>query len=125
MKNNTETFLKSISARLSSRRDCKGVEYCVTIQNGELYQYIEFYPDIFVFPNTHTRHRRNRYSILQHILLKSSYTDGEDPIKTNVVTHCLSENTARVYCYNSNFVPGKYKYIKSVSGKQRKWIKMI
>ena len=105
---NTEEFLHLFSSHLSSRPECRRVEYTVMICKDNT---IWCLPNISVFPNRYTRKEQSRESILKHIM-----------------THHFNEiydGTNSYGCVRfkpGSLVPGGYKYQLSFDDKRRKWV---
>ena len=93
----TAEFLRKISTRLSSRQDCKGLEYEVTISK----EHISMDPLIYVYPDTHHRAEIDKMSVLTYII----HTLSQEEQK-------LSSGTYR------------YEYIDSYKRKRRKWTRV-
>lgn len=97
----TESLLKSISQRLSSRDDCKDLTYTVKIDS----QGIHMYPVIYVYPNRHQRKESDKMDILSFIMATK--------FQKIILTGSLDQ-----------FVLGVYKYGLIDSEKKRKWRKV-
>lgn len=109
----TMSVLLSISQHLSTRTQCKDVNYEVTIRSGR----ISFYPDVKVFPNVHRRKQSDKETIIEHVL--RYHYDNELVLPTGIVT-----DTGGEYLINTDkLVPGHYVYRSSIDGKRRKWFR--
>lgn len=95
---NTDLLLKEIAKHLSTRRECKGVEYRLEISANS----IRFEPDIQVFPNRYIKCKGSEHSVIYHILM--------------TVFNQLDENT-------EIFVEGVYRYVKPYNSKKRNWLR--
>ena len=95
----TRDLLHSVSSHLSSRVDCRGVTYQLTIQDNGL---ITFSPDVLVYPDRYRRKRGDKLPVLQHIILE--HFDG-----LYVKTHSTS---LRVNA--DALVTGTYEYQSSI-----------
>ena len=93
----TAEFLNKISRRLSSRDDCKGVEFEVKISKEEL----SMKPLIYVFPDTHHRADIDKMSILNFIIHSSNRREQR-----------LTEGTY------------KYQYANPITRRKRRWVKV-
>lgn len=93
----TEFLLKSISARLSGREDCKKVTYKVTID----YSGVSMFPVVLVWPNRYMRKESDKLDIVSWV-------------------HLYRMPNALL----SGFVFGTYEYQLSAEGKQRRWRKV-
>ena len=114
---NTLMLLRSISDHLSSRKDCRGVEYEVDVsvnKDDQGVDFIEFSmnPITYVYPDPKRRKSEDKVSVLYHvltqhfqILLQEIDLDGNIKVQP------------------SRIIPGKYIYRLSVNGKQRRWCK--
>lgn len=120
-RNETENFLLNLSRRLSSRNDCKGVEYQVEIlTNGAgTVTAIVVEPCVMGYPNKYERHEWD-YQPLIYLITRNS------KLNTQMSQVKYDNNSMSIYLPNvQNLIPGKYKYIKSIYGKQRKWMKLF
>lgn len=93
----TAEFLRKISTRLASRKDCSGVEYEVTISK----EHISMSPLIYVFPDTHHRSEIDKMSVLTYLLQILSQESQK-----------LSAGTYR------------YEYVDAYKRKRRRWAKI-
>ena len=91
---NTKLLLLSISNKLSSRADCRKVEYRIRISRNSIYMT----PERYCFPNWHKR---------------------KEADKLNVVSFCMHKLGYSI----ADLVPGCYIYKLSVSNRRRRWIK--
>lgn len=94
----TAKFLQKISTRLSSREDCKGVEYEVTISK----EHISMDPLIYVYPDTHHRAEIDKMSVLTYII----HTLPQEEQKLSAGTY-------------------RYEYIDLYKRKRRRWTKIV
>lgn len=109
----TMKVLLSISQHLSTRVQCKDVNYEVVIRPGS----ITFYPDVKVFPNVHRRKQVDKETILEHIL-KYHYNDEL------IMSNGLATDATGEYLINCDqLIPGRYVYRSSIDGKRRKWFR--
>lgn len=106
---NTYNLLKCISNRLSSRDDCRGVEYEVTISDDRT---LNIVPNVQIFANTHKRKPCDKISIIQYAILNSvsSVSIYMQPDKIILSRSCL--------------IPGRYVFKQSADKLKRKWINM-
>lgn len=95
---NTDLLLKEIAKHLSTRRECKGIEYRLEISASS----IHFEPDIQVFPNRYIKCKGSEHSVIHHILM--------------TVFNQIDTNTDK-------FVKGVYKYAKPYNSKKRNWLR--
>ena len=109
----TIELLHRISSRLSSRSDCKGVEYYVFILHyNDSLSTILFQPHKEVYPDMHSRKREQSDDIIKHVLSKyfaDLYYDTSDD--------------GSILVYSKYFTPGVYKYELSYNGKYRRWMR--
>lgn len=95
----TEEFLRCISAHLSSREECKQLEFVAIIDDS---LHVKLLPqDYLIFPSRHKKKEINKIAVTEH------------------VTHEHFEN--QVYSDIFSLVPGEYIYKLSVNKKQRRW----
>lgn len=108
----TEFLLKAVAKRLSSRADCRRVEFIVDIgiQNSE---YILFNPDVYVFRDTYHRKDIDASRIIEFILMKHmpEVVHGKD---TQGFLHVNTQMFSR----------GIFKYELAYNGKKRRWIRL-
>lgn len=107
-----------ISAHLSTRSDCKDVNYHVTITENT----ISFEPDVKVFPNTHNRKPTDKMSILEHILryhIDSLVPEDKEEMRDSQGRYYIT----RCKITNCKLFPGTYVYRSSIDGKRRKWFR--
>lgn len=105
----TQDFLSCIASHLSSREDCKGVEYVVNIKEGNV---VTFEPNgIKLFPNRYRRSERDRVSVIFHV---AQYHFPELVIDVT--------NT-EIHVDTSKLVLGRYLYQYSMDHKRRRWIR--
>lgn len=126
-KNLTEKMLTAIAKRLSSRQDCRGVEYDVYITTStktQNLQYIKLTPCILVFPDNYHRRDIDKYSVIQHVLTTMIYDNKQAMIDNTITTFTQDFNITETQCKQLDLDDGHYRYIKSVDGKKRKWIKV-
>lgn len=93
----TEQLLKLIASRLSSREDCKGVNYQIVIDHNG----VRMNPLIYVYPNRYKRKESDRLDIVSFV---HQYK------MCNIIL--------------SQFVFGTYEYSPSYDGSRRKWRKV-
>lgn len=105
----TDRLLKLISRRLSSRIELKGTEYICSIEENK----ISFEPNIIIYPSTHRRKDSDKINILEFILNKYFQSTHK--------FHRTKEGS--IVIESGKFICGTYKYVKSINGKQRKWIR--
>lgn len=124
----TTKLLRAISKRLSSRKNCRRIEYiiCVGMQYDEIDQpsrikeysdvsdLIMFYPEREVFPDTHHRRSTDLIDIVSCIIM----TKFKDTIFSYV------DNLGQIHFVKGSLVPGVYKYILSNTKKRRKWVRV-
>lgn len=97
----TKSILSHIAKHLSTRTQCRNIEYTVHMENCESGPIIWMIPRINVFPNTHKRREIDEESVITHVL------------KYHVQIRPDSE-----------VVPGTYVYKLSSTGKRRRWEKI-
>lgn len=94
----TYVFLRQLSLHMSSRKNCKNIEYYVKIDKGK----IHVDPSIFCYNDRYHRSDRDRLRAYEHVL-----------------KYHFPEN------FNSNsLLDGNYKYVFTASKKSRHWIKI-
>lgn len=124
----TKQFLLKISSRLSSRLDCKHINYLVYIGIDPKYEwknsyndfrdasnYVFFIPGKYVYPNLHRKTSADRLPIIDYVVLhhfKDELFNGYDEY-------------GKLRIYTNNLVNGIYEYQLSVNGKYRRWTKLI
>lgn len=110
----TKQFLQSIAYHLSSRDDCKDLEYEVSIKHDSNsdFDIVEVSPYITVFPSTFYRRESDRRSIAYHVLIHH-FPDILDPSDPNI---------ARIM--SGMLVTGTYVYTKYPLISRRKWRKL-
>ena len=106
----TKELLQHISNHLSSRNECKGLEYVVTIGDDR----ILFEPfTIFVFPNRYTRCERDKSPVTYHV------------IQNHMPELEICKDSSGQYVLDtSKLVKGRYKYQISFNNKRRRWIRI-
>lgn len=104
----TQEFLKQIALHLSSRAECRGATYRVTISDSEL----TFHPKVEVFPDRHHRKSTDKVPVSFHVA--SHFVDMLNPRMEN----------GKLYLDTPELVPGVYEYQPSVDGKRRRWVKI-
>lgn len=114
---NTIMLLRSISDHLSSRRDCKGVEYEVDVsinkdEHGIAFIEFSMSPVTYVYPNPKRRKPEDRVNVLYHVLTQHFQI---------LLQEIDLAGTVKVQ--PGRIIPGKYIYRLSVNGKQRRWCK--
>ena len=108
----TKNFLNYVSRRLSSRIDCKQVEFIVDIGVSK-HQSIMMTPEIHVYKDLHHRSDTDYHLIVDHVLYKyfSDYILNRDEFGDLIIDI-------------SKFSTGVYKYELSRSNKKRRWIRI-
>ena len=127
MKDYTVEFLRAIAERLSSRENCRKLEYVVYIgrpcdqpgyqqhiSDSNTTNVVSFYPQRDVYPDTHHRQRTDLIDIVYHIMR----TKFEDTIYDH------DDEYGRACYVDGSLTPGVYKYILSFDGKRRHWIRV-
>lgn len=104
----TKELLNSIANHLSGRKDCKGVNYVVTIHHP--HSTLTIVPNIQVLPNRYRRCERDKVSVLVHVIQEhmTELFVGFDSQMNLVVESDM-------------LVPGTYVYESSIDGKRRRW----
>lgn len=124
----TASLLRAISKRLSSRKNCKQLEYIVCIgmtndevgqqkriqEYGDVSDIILFFPEREVFPDTHHRRSTDLIDIVSCVIM----TRFKDTIFSYV------DNLGQIHFQKGSVVPGVYKYILSITKKRRKWVRV-
>lgn len=108
----TKQLLHSIASHLSSRVECRGVRYIVTIGVDDSHL-VSFGPvDVKVYPNRYRRCERDKVTILSHVLREhfpelvlSADRDGNIVVDT------------------SKLISGVYEYQASIDNKRRRWVR--
>ena len=110
----TKQVLQTISRHLSSREDCRDIEYSVTIHNDPItgHDIVEVSPYITVFPTTFQRKDTDRRSIAYHVM---AYHFPE---------LLQQSSTSVVYVIPGTLVHGTYIYKKYRLTSRRKWRKI-
>ena len=108
----TMDVLLNISHHLSTRSQCKQVNYEVIITSNS----ISFRPQLNVFPNIHRRKSSDRQPIVEHIL---KYHYDSELLSPDA---CRLSSSAYAILPNK-LIPGKYVYRSSIDGKRRKWFR--
>lgn len=74
----TYDLLRSISTKLSGRKDCRRIEYVVEIHNGET----SMDPTIFIYPDAHHRKKYDRCRVLDYVwnTLHSKFSFGAEDL---------------------------------------------
>lgn len=98
----TKEFLLGLSKRLSSRKDCRQVEYEVCINEDG----VVFKPQVEVFKNRYQRSECDKVPV-------------QDIVLSNLVNNYMSD------WIKSYLVPGTYVYKLSFDKKRRQWIKLM
>lgn len=110
----TKNVLKCISTHLSSREDCKNIEYTIIIRHDIKSNYDEIIvsPYITVFPSIHDRKESDRRSVAYHVIY---YHFSE-----------LFENAEQstVHICKDSLIHGEYKYKKYVLTNRRRWVRI-
>lgn len=125
----TEQFLRTLSNHLSSRPECRHISYrCVIgVEDTNPKQldildalgkdpsrYISFYPNIEVYPNIHLKQEANKSTVLNHVL---TYHFPEIVDTPDIL--------GNLTVYPGFLVNGIYEYQLSVTGKRRKWTRIL
>lgn len=124
----TIELLLTISKRLSSRKNCRQVEYLVCIgmnddsvgrqrriqEYGDISDIILFFPEREVFPDKHHRRSTDLIDIVSCVIM----TKFKDTIFSYV------DNIGQIHFNKGSVVPGVYKYILSTTKKRRKWVRV-
>ena len=124
----TKQLLQAISKRLSSRKNCRRIEYVVCIgveaddiehqkslvEYNDVSDIIMFYPEREVFPDTHHRRSTDLIDIVSCIIM----TKFKDTVFSYV------DNLGKIHFNTGSVVPGVYKYILSATKKRRKWVRI-
>ena len=106
----TDKLLKLISNHLSSRSECRGLEYIVTIGDDR----ILFEPfTVFVFPNRYRRCERDKSPVTHHVIF--NHMPELNLRKTELGDYILD---------TSKLVKGRYKYQKSFNSNRRRWVRI-
>ena len=105
----TRDVLKAISDHLSSREDCKGIEYIIRIvlYNDE-WDYLEMGPPIRVFPDTHHRKESDKNIISYHVV-------------TNHFCIKYANKNGTLLVEKDALVKGTYQYKKYTLTNRRRW----
>ncbi len=109
----TEMFLRLIAQHLSSRQDCRGIEYTVTIGNEYWDDIVLMDPPKHVYPDKHRRSSADLRPVTEHVL---KYHMPELYLPT--------EDSCNLFIDKDKIVPGVYMYQLSVDKKKRRWIKV-
>lgn len=97
----TECFLQKISSRLSSRDECRQVEYLVTVSDDGC---VDLQPkDYIVYPNRYCKQKGAH---------------------TGIVSHTINLPDMQSLSCKYHLVPGKYIYKLSINKKRRKWCRI-
>lgn len=124
----TVSLLRAISKRLSSRKNCRQIEYVVCIgtrydavdhqkrlsEYGDVSDIIMFFPEREVYPDTHHRRSTDLIDIVSCVIM----TKFKDTIFAYV------DNIGQIHFNKDTLVPGVYKYMLSVTKKRRKWTRI-
>ena len=125
----TVKLLQSISKRLSSRKNCRRIEYVVCIgmtcdsevghqrrmqEYSDVSDVILFFPEREVFPDKHHRRSTDLIDIVSCVIT----TKFKDTIFAYV------DNIGQIHFQKGSVVPGVYKYILSSTKKRRKWVRI-
>lgn len=105
----TKELLNLVASHLSSRSDCKGVNYIVSIEEDDS---ITFSPPIKVFPNRYRRCERDKVNVIAHVVqehIPELFIDVHNDMRTLVDTTCL--------------IRGVYEYQSSIDKKRRRWVR--
>lgn len=109
----TRDVLKSISYHLSSREDCKDVEYVVSIEPDDSGKdAIIVTPYITVFPDIHNRKESDRRGVAYHVIY-------------NHFSEIFSDSISKiVHVKRDTLVTGRYVYRKYKLTNRRRWVKI-
>ena len=110
----TTQFLRCIAQHLSSRADCKGLEYVVTIGTDKWDDAVLMSPMKYVFPNRYDRSPSYLESVVLHVL-KHHMPELYSPRTECIYTAFVDIN---------KIVPGTYMYQLSIDKKRRRWTKV-
>lgn len=110
----TKEILRCISSHLSSRNDCKDVEYIVAItkDNHSENDIIKVSPYITVFPGIHNRKQSDKRGIAYHV------------VYNHYPEIFIDANSAIVRIRRNSLVHGTYIYRKFNFTNRRKWKKV-
>ena len=108
----TKKFLQLVAQRLSSRSDCKKVEFIIDIGVTKS-NCIIFTPDVYVYTDKYHRSDKDYSRITDFILHKyfDEIVKGRDEFGNLIV-------------WTLQFSEGIYKYQLSSNGKKRRWVKV-
>lgn len=124
----TQKFLQCIAQHLSSRRECKGVSYRISIgvHDSMLYPHevsmfekelsnkrVLFHPNTYVFPNQYHRKDTDKVNVVYHVA--SSHFG--DMILSYQEDGCTYVDTDKL-------VRGVYEYQPSIDNKKRRWVRV-
>ena len=124
----TMQLLRAISRRLSSRKNCKQIEYIVCIgmiyddpssqyntkHTGDVSDIITFYPEREVYPDAHHRQSTDLIDIVSCVIM----TKFKDTVFAYV------DNIGQIHFNKGTLVPGVYQYVLSKTKKRRKWFRV-
>ena len=125
----TTKLLYTISRRLSSKKNCRRIEYIVCIgmtcdsevghqrriqEYSDVSDVIMFFPEREVFPDKHHRRSTDLIDIVSCVIT----TKFKDTIFSYV------DNMGQIHFQKGSVVPGVYKYILSNTKKRRKWVRI-
>ena len=107
----TKQLLRHISRHLSSRDDCRKVEYQVWITPGNNgYSRVIMDPVIYVYRNISDR--KVKYTIIDHILTDHLYSE----------LHCMKNHNGEIFVKTEFVNPGLYIFRKSFRTGKRQWM---
>lgn len=108
----TKKFLQLVAQRLSSRSDCKKVEFIIDIGVTKS-NCIIFTPDVYVYTDKYHRSDKDYSRITDFILYKyfETFIKGRDEFGNLIIDTVW-------------FSHGIYKYQLSTNGKKRRWIRL-
>lgn len=109
----TEKFLKCIAQHLSSRGDCRGIRYTVTLGCPVDKRIVTFEPIRLVFPNRYRRCGRDKVNIITHVI-KEHFSELQ----------IQETDTDIVYVDTDKMVTGVYVYELSIDKKRRRWTRI-
>lgn len=109
----TKNVLKCISFHLSSRKDCKDIEYIITISKScQDTDVIKMSPYITVFPDIHNRKNSDKRGVAYHVIFN------------HFPEIFIDANFAIVRIQKHSLVYGTYIYKKFKFTNRRKWRKI-
>lgn len=110
----TRDILNSVSKHLAGRKDCKGINYTVTIGTETVEDCMIFEPvRIRVFPNRYKRQESDKVSVISHVMQEHFPDLYQGP-----------DGMFNVKVDTSKLVKGTYVYESSVDNKRRRWVRI-